>query len=202
MGYPFSKAETVADGAVHAAGLAFAIPATALLVMNTDNTWAVLLYGLCMVGAFAASAIYHMSPIDRTRPLLHRLDHAAIYFKIAGTYTPLVAVIGSGFAYGILGIVWALALIGAVAKLWFWKTDARGSLALYLGMGWLSVLLIVPMWKNLPGTALSLVVAGGLIYSLGTIVYARKSMPFHNAIWHGFVLIASICFFGAIALSV
>ena len=125
MGYPFSKAETVADGAVHAAGLAFAIPATALLAMNTDNTWAVLLYGLCMVGAFAASAIYHMSPIDRTRPLLHRLDHAAIYFKIAGTYTPLVAVIGSGFAYGILGIVWALALIGAVAKLWFWKTDAR-----------------------------------------------------------------------------
>lgn len=110
-------------------------------------------------------------------------------------------VIGSGFAYGILGVVWALAVIGAVAKLWFWRTDARGSLALYLGMGWLSVLLIYPMWHNLPGAALALVAAGGLTYSAGTLIYAHPGMRYQNAIWHAFVLIATACFFAAIALS-
>ncbi|SFD99172.1 hemolysin III [Sulfitobacter brevis] len=205
MAYPYSPAETIADGAVHIAGLAFAIPATVLLLMQAAQTdssiTAAALYGGCLIFAFAASAIYHLSPYDRTRPLLNRIDHAAIYFKIAGTYTPLVGVIGTGFAYGILGVVWTLAGIGALAKLWFWRTDARGSLALYLAMGWLSVLLIWPMWAHLPPAAMSLVVIGGLTYSLGTIVFAQKAMRFQNAIWHSFVLIASICFFAAIALS-
>ncbi|MEQ6250146.1 hemolysin III family protein [Sulfitobacter sp. HNIBRBA3233] len=205
MPYPFSKSETIADGVVHTAGLAFALPATLVLLMqaggDVPKLTAVLLYGLSMVGAFAASAIYHMSPLDRTRPLLNRIDHAAIYFKIAGTYTPLVVVLGSGFAYGILGIVWALAFLGAIAKLRGWATDARGSLALYLGMGWLSTLLIWPMWTTLPGPALVLVAIGGAIYSLGTIVYARERLAYQNAIWHGFVLTASVCFFAAISIS-
>lgn len=134
--------------------------------------------------------------------MLHRIDHAAIYLKIAGTYTPLVAAIGSGFAYGILGIVWLLAAVGAVAKLWFWRTDGKGSLALYLGMGWLSVLLVWPMWHSLSGAALTLVVTGGLIYSAGTLIYAHPGMRYQNAIWHAVVLLASICFFSAITISV
>lgn len=205
MAYPYSRAETVADGAVHVAGLTLAIPASALLLMQAEaspeTTSAAALYVGFLIFSLGASALYHLSPIDRTRPLFHRIDHAAIYFKIAGTYTPLVAVIGSGFAYGILGIVWTLAAIGAVAKLWFWEANGRGSLALYLGMGWLSVLLIWPMWVHLPGPALALVAGGGLIYTAGTLVYAREEMRYQNAIWHGFVLIASICFFAAIALS-
>ncbi|QUJ76920.1 hemolysin III family protein [Sulfitobacter albidus] len=205
MAYPHSRPETIADGVIHAAGLLFALPATGVLIWQASGSAAdvsaVLIYGMCMLAAFGASALYHMSPVDRTRPLFHRIDHATIYFKIAGTYTPLVAVIGSGFAYGILGVVWTLAIIGAVAKLRGWGTDARGSLALYLAMGWLSVLLIGPMWRNLPGEALGLVVIGGLTYSAGTLIYKRKSMRFQNAIWHGFVLVASICFFAAIALS-
>lgn len=205
MPYPHSRSETIADGAVHAAGLAFAIPASAVLMWQTSanavSLGASTLYALCMLVAFGASAIYHMSPVDRTRPVLNRIDHAAIYFKIAGTYTPLVIVIGSGFAYGILGVVWAIATVGAVAKLRGWGTEARGSLALYLAMGWLSVLLVAPMWHALPGSALSLVVAGGLTYSVGTLIYRRKGMRYQNAIWHGFVLVASICFFAAILLS-
>ena len=205
MAYPYSKAETLADGAVHVAGLLLAVPASAILLIQAAQNGATLaptgLYAACMIFAFMASAIYHLSPIDQLRPLLNKIDHAAIYLKIAGTYTPLVMVIGSGFAYGILGIVWALAAIGAVAKLWFWGTDGRGSLALYLLMGWLSVLLIWPMWVTLPGMALALIVAGGLTYSLGTFVYGHKGMRFQNAIWHGFVLVASACFFAAILLS-
>ena len=113
-----------------------------------------------------------------------------------------MAAIGAGFAYGILGIVWLLAAVGAVAKLWFWRTDGKGSLALYLGMGWLSVLLVWPMWHSLSGAALTLVVTGGLIYSAGTLIYAHPGMRYQNAIWHAVVLLASICFFSAITISV
>ncbi|KIN60198.1 Hemolysin III [Sulfitobacter noctilucae] len=207
MAYPYSKAETLADAAVHAAGLAFAIPGCALLINHAASTpgsafTATTVYAACLILAFAASAIYHLCPLDRLRPILHRIDHAAIYFKIAGSYTPIVFVIGTGFALGILFLVWGLAVFGAVAKLSFWPTDSKGSLALYLGMGWLSSLLLWPMWQNLNGMVVALVVIGGLIYSLGTKVYAHPGMRFQNAIWHSFVLLASVCLFAAIALSV
>lgn len=206
MPYPTSAPETIADGAAHFAGLAFAIPASVILLMQASNAGAPMtpsaIYAGCMVFAFAASALYHLLPFEQTRALLGRIDHASIYFKIAGTYTPLAMIIGSSFAYGILGFVWVLAIIGAIAKLFFWRTDARGSLALYLGMGWLSVLLIKPMLTTLPGMAVALVGIGGLIYSVGTIIYKRDGMRYQNAIWHVFVLVASICFFYAISLSV
>lgn len=201
MAYPHSKAETIADGMVHLLGLSFGVLATAVLVLRPEPNGAALIYCLCMLGAFSASALYHLSPLDRFRPLLNRIDHAAIYFKIAGTYTPFVALIGTGFAYGILALVWLLAALGALGKMWFWPPNARGSLALYLGMGWLSVLLFYPMVQTLPGEAVALIVIGGVIYSLGTIVFSREALRFQNAIWHGFVLVASSCFFGAIALS-
>lgn len=206
MAYPYSKAETIADGVVHAAGLMLALPASVFLILHATETplgpWPSLIYVSCMLLAFIASAVYHMTPGERLRPVLHRIDHAAIYLKIAGTYTPLVAAIGTGFAYGILGLVWALAVLGVLAKLSFWRTDARGSLALYLGMGWLSVLLIWPMWHVFDGAVLVLVLAGGLIYSAGTYFFAHPGMRFQNSIWHVFVLLASSCLFGAVALSV
>lgn len=203
MAYPYSLPETLADGLVHALGLVLALAALPLLLVQAGEGpfWAALLYGLCLVLSLAASALYHLSPAERGRPLLHRIDHAAIYFKIAGTYTPLVALVGGAFAYGVLLLVWLLALLGALAKLSFWGAGGRASLALYLGMGWLSVLLIYPMWQVLPGPALALVVAGGLIYSGGTWIFAHPGMPFQNALWHLVVLSASICFFAAIALS-
>ncbi len=205
MAYPYSPAETVADSTVHGLGLGFAIPGTILLLNYAGGqdapVTATFIYAVCFILSLFASAIYHTLPFDRTRPLLQRVDHAAIYFKIAGTYTPIVMVIGTGFAYSILSVVWLLAVFGAVAKLWFWNAQSKASLALYLGMGWLSVLLIWPMWKTLPGVALSLIGIGGITYSLGTIVYTHPGMRFQNAIWHGFVLVASICFFAAITIS-
>lgn len=206
MAYPYSPAETVADSTIHGLGLCFAIPGTILLMdhagVQDAPVTATLIYAICFILSLSASAIYHTLPFDRTRPLLQRVDHAAIYFKIAGTYTPIVMVIGTGFAYGILGIVWVLAILGAAAKLLFWSAQSKASLILYLAMGWLSVLLIWPMWNTLPGTAMLLIGVGGLTYSLGTIVYAHPGMRFQNAIWHGFVLAASICFFAAIAISI
>lgn len=206
MPYPYSPAETIADGTVHVLGLAFAIPASILLVLHGHGQdlqmVPLVIYLACFLFSLSASAAYHLLPFERSRAFLGRVDHAAIYFKIAGTYTPLVAVIGSGFAYVVLAIVWVLAMIGAVAKMSFWRTDSKASLALYLGMGWLSVLLIWPMWHQLPVVAVTLIAVGGLVYSLGTIVYAHSGMRFQNAIWHVFVLAASVCFFAAIAISI
>lgn len=206
MAYPTSPAETFADGIVHLAGLALAIPASALLLANIDvapTVWtATALYVATLIFALAASALYHLMPFDRSRQTLGRIDHASIYFKIAGSYTPVAILIGSGFAYGVLALVWALAVAGAVAKLWFWRLDAKGSLALYLGMGWLSILLVWPMWLTLPGEALALIIGGGVVYSLGTLIYAHPGMRYQNAVWHCCVLIASASLFGAIAVSV
>mgnify|MGYP000594423478 CR=1 FL=1 len=208
MAYPYSRAETIADGTVHAMALAASITAAVLLFLyatpqlSGGTITALGLYVSMILLSFTASAAYHLLPWTQTRPLLHRIDHAAIYLKIAGTYTPLVVLIGSAFAYVLLAVVWIVALAGAVAKLSVWATDARGSLALYLALGWLSVLLVWPMWQTLPGETLALIVVGGALYSLGTIVFAAKSMRYQNAIWHVFVLAASACFFGAITVGV
>ncbi len=206
MAYPYSKAETIADAVVHALGLLLAVPGIVLLLWQGThqgaNAWsAVALYGLCLILAFVASAVYHMCPIDRLRPLLCRIDHAAIYLKIAGTYTPFAVLLASPLSYGVLTTIWALAIGGAAAKLSYWRPDARGSLALYLGMGWLATLLIWPMSQQFPSAVVWLVVAGGLIYSAGTRVYAHPGMKYQNAIWHSFVLSASICLFSAVSLS-
>ncbi|WP_299546898.1 hemolysin III family protein [uncultured Tateyamaria sp.] len=206
MPYPHSVRETLADASVHVLGLTAGITASAMLLVHVMQTQgaaqiaATSIYTGLAVFALVASASYHLLRWERSRPVFHRIDHAAICLKIAGTYTPLVVLIGSAFAYVVLAAVWLVALLGALAKLSFWATDARGSLALYLAMGWASVLLIWPMWQNLPGASTALIVAGGGLYSLGTVFYAQKSLRFQNAIWHSFVLAASACFFGAVAL--
>ncbi|MEX0311167.1 MAG: hemolysin III family protein [Tateyamaria sp.] len=208
MPYPYSIRETVADASVHVLGLSAGITASAMLLVHVVQTQGVAqiaatsIYTGFAVLALVASALYHLLPWDVSRPVFHRIDHAAIYLKIAGTYTPLVVLIGSAFAYVVLAAVWAVALIGAVAKLSFWATGARGSLALYLAMGWASLLLIWPMWQALPVAATALIVLGGGLYTVGTVFFAMKSLRFQNAIWHGFVLAASACFFGAVALGV
>ncbi|WP_299283683.1 hemolysin III family protein [uncultured Tateyamaria sp.] len=208
MAYPYSTPETLADAGVHLISLVAATGAGVLLILYVSQTHgapqiaATSIYATFLIFSLLASTAYHLLPWDRSRPIFHRIDHAAIYLKIAGTYTPLVVLIGSAFAYAVLAGVWLVALFGALAKLSFWATDARGSLALYLAMGWASVLLIWPMWQALPASAVALIAAGGLLYTMGTVFFARDSLRFQNAIWHSFVLAASACFFGAVSLGV
>ncbi len=208
MAYPRSLSETLADGSVHVIGLTGSVIGAAILLGHVTTHAAaatvasVSIYLAVLIFAFGASAAYHLLPWDRSRPILARVDHAAIYLKIAGTYTPLVVVLGSATGYVVLAFVWLVALGGAVAKLSFWATDGRGSLALYLALGWASVLLIWPMWSSLSPAAMTLVAAGGLTYSAGAVFFAMQEFRFQMALWHVFVLIASACFFAAITLSV
>lgn len=198
--------ERIADGTVHAVGVIGAITGTIMLLLwaagavSAGGMVALAIDGCALIATFAASAIYNMMPYDAPRPMLRRLDHAAIYLKIAGTYTPLVVMIGTWFAYVILVIVWALAIIGMTLKLFFWRKPGRFGPALYLIMGWLSVGLIWAMIPAVPATVIWLIAAGGFLYTAGVPIYATKSMPFSTAIWHVFVVVASGCFFAAIAI--
>ena len=208
MSYPYSRRETLADALIHMLGVVAAIAAGVLLIIHTAQSHdpaqvaATSLYAGLLMLSLIVSALYHLLPWERSRPLFRRIDHAAIYLKIAGTYTPLVVLIGSAFAYVVLAGVWIVALIGAVAKLSFWTADGRGSLPVYLGMGWASLLLIWPMIQSLPLAAVGLIVGGGVLYTLGTLVYRFPDMRYQNAVWHAFVLAASTCFFGAVSLGV
>ncbi len=207
--YPnYARTERIADGTMHAIGvLGASTGAIALIVWSAGvasagQVAAIAIYGATLIATFAASALYHFTPWEHVRPLLRRFDHAAIYLKIAGTYTPLVVMVGSGFAYAVLAVVWSLAFVGMVLKLFFWRTPGRFGPALYLVMGWLSLALIWSLWPIVPAPAMLLMAAGGLLYTSGVPFYASETMKYATAIWHGFVVAASACFFAAIAISV
>lgn len=206
--YPsYARSERIADGMMHAIGVLGAVTGAVLLIVTAAGHTsavqiaAISLYGATLIATFVASAMYHMTPWERVRPLLRRFDHAAIYLKIAGTYTPLVVIIGSGFAYVILGIVWGLAMIGMILKLFFWRRPGRFGPALYLVMGWLSIGLIWSLWPLVPVASIVLIAVGGLLYTAGVPFYASETMKYATAIWHGFVVTASGCFFAAISLA-
>jgi len=206
--YPtYARSERIADGTMHAVGVLGAVTgAVVLIIWSSGNTTAgqiaaISVYGATLIATFVASAFYHMTPWESIRPTLRRFDHAAIYLKIAGTYTPLVVMIGSGFAYVVLAVVWGLAVVGMVLKLFFWRTPGRFGPALYLIMGWLSLALIWSLWPIVPVSAMVLMAAGGLLYTAGVPFYASETMKFSIAIWHGFVVAASACFFAAIAIA-
>ena len=211
MAYLYSRPERLADGIIHILGIGAAIIAGTLLIMRAAlhmpetigslGVAAVSIYAGAALCAFVASALYHMTPWDRARPWFHRIDHATIYFKIAGTYTPLIVLIGSVYAYLVLALVWAVAAIGAVGKMKQWLRPGLGSTVLYLVMGWASVTLIWPLAQTVPVLSLTLIISGGVLYSVGAIFNHCENLRFSTAIWHSFVLVGSGCFFAAIALA-
>jgi hemolysin III len=207
--YPaYPRSARIADGTIHALGAVLALTGTTLLIVFAALTAkqgtqiaAVAIYGGALTLSLIVSGLYHFTPWERTRAPLRRMDHAAIYLKIAGTYTPIVVLIGSAFSYVVLAVVWALALAGAVSKLAFWQRPGRFGPVLYLLLGWLSLLLIWPLIQTLPVAASVLCLIGGVLYSAGVIFFNWDRFSFAMPIWHGFVLAASGCFFAAISLA-
>jgi len=205
--YPkYSRTERIADGFVHATGVGLALIFSVILLayapveLTLGHKLAVLVYNFTLVGMLFASGIYHMTPWESLRPLLRRIDHAVIFVKIAGTFTPLVVLINTPFAYGILALVWALALSGAVKDLFFWRRPGRFGPFLYLGLAWIGVALIWPIFEISPRVG-GFMVAGGLTYTVGVVFYKWDGLRYSRAIWHSFVLIASGFFFAAVASS-
>ena len=206
ISYPdYSKAERMADGAVHIAGVITAITGVSLLFamwalrMDGVTLASTIVYSGTLLLMLMASAAYHLYAHTAARPILRRLDHAAIYVKIAGTFTPLSVLLGTAFGYVILALVWLLALFGAAAKLRAKPGQMTTGWLPYVALGWIGVALFIPLYAVLPGQSLALLLAGGLLYTGGVVFYAWESLRFANAIWHVFVAVASGCFFMGIA---
>ncbi|WP_205625076.1 PAQR family membrane homeostasis protein TrhA [Geminicoccus roseus] len=152
------------------------------------------LYALGLMAMLACSARYHLASEPNRKHRLRRFDHAAIFLMIAGTYTPLLAIaVGSDSALFLLALVWLVALFGVAIKLLAVPVPEWLSVALYLGLGWTILLTPGGIAAALSGSCLALLVAGGIVYSLGVPFYLWRSLRFHTAIWHVFVLAGAAC---------
>jgi len=165
-----------------------------------------VIYGLSLIFLFSASATYHMVRVkQKALEIFRKIDHAAIYFLIAGTYTPFCVNAFSGFwKWGMLSIIWSLALIGIIVKLFYIRAPRWLNAGIYLVMGWLCLAAIGQMLAALPVWVLGWLIAGGVIYTLGAIVYITKIFNFFpgvfgfHEIWHIFVMLAAAAHFVAV----
>jgi len=200
----YSLHEHRADIAVHVLGVLFAIVASLWLLANVggiDVTISVSVYCAGLLAMTGFSAAYNMTPHHRpAKQVLRRLDHAAIFIMIAATYTPL-AVNRLGYPDGdlVLVAVWLTALFGVTMKLLVPDRFERLAIVFYLAMGWMVVVVLKPLAASMTAVDFWLLIAGGLVYSAGVVFYVAERIPFHKAIWHGFVLTAAVLQFSAIA---
>lgn len=202
---PYSFAEKAADGAVHAVGIGLGLAAIVVFVAVLWNSpdigknVSVFIYAACLMTMLTCSALYNMLAKDNKTGILRRLDHAAIFLMIAGTYTPLATSIIGGWTGGVLlAFIWTAAIIGAGLKLVKLKKYDRLTVPICLAMGWTVVFAYKPLMENASSLGLWMILAGGALYTAGTVFYVWKNLPFQNAIWHGFVLAAAICHFTAV----
>lgn len=204
----YTRVERIADGCVHGVSLVFSVAAAAFLLIGAAGTLPVALfiglivYSLGLIGMFAASAAYNLVPHVGVKEILRRLDHAAIFVMIAGSYTPFALVVGGTAGHALLAAVWAIAATGVVIKLRFPRRFDKLSVVLYLFQGWLVVLVLDSVTAALPSRALALLVAGGVVYTLGVIFHLMERLRFHNVIWHIFVLGGAACQFIAVRTAV
>jgi hemolysin III len=205
--YP-RRIERAADRWVHIVGLAggglggLVLLGLSLGFGRFGQAAAVAIYAVCLMIMFLASAAYNLASPGR-RPALRRLDHAAIFLMIAGSYTPFTTQRLTGaWSWGMTAAVWVLALGAAAGKLLAPGLGKRVWVVLYLALGWIAVIAIKPFLAGVSAVALILLLVGGLVYSLGVIVYLNKDLPFRRAIWHGFVTVAAATHFAAILTGV
>ncbi|MCR9297376.1 hemolysin III family protein [Vibrio fluvialis] len=204
----YSVKEEVANAISHGVGLILGIVGLVLLLVKAvDHRSDALtivsmsIYGGSMIALFLASTLYHAIPHQNAKRWLKTFDHCAIYLLIAGSYTPFLLVsLRTPLAFGLMIVIWSIALIGIIMKIAFVYRFKRLSLVTYLTMGWLSLIVIYQLALNLDVGGLTLLAAGGVVYSLGVIFYVAKRIPYNHAIWHAFVLAGCACHFLAIYL--
>jgi hemolysin III len=200
-----SASEELANAVSHGAGALLAAVFSPQLISRaleggTVHGIAAAVFCASMILLFSVSAIYHWVPAGATKELMRRLDHAAIFLFIAGSYTPFMlgAVADAGGRW-VLAIVWTIAAFGIVAKCVNRLTHPYLSTALYLGLGWLSVVILDPLITRTPPTGVILLVAGGVLYTLGAILFhLDERIRYAHTAWHVFVLAAAACHFVAV----
>ncbi|HWM31637.1 MAG TPA: hemolysin III family protein [Methyloceanibacter sp.] len=205
----YTDRERVADGFIHVIGVTASLVAlTALLIVSVKAQvmlWmvALLVYGLALVAMFSCSAGYHLVIHPKIKEVFRRLDHAAIFFMIAGTYTPFILIkMNDPWGLTLLAVVWTMAAIGIAIKLFAPRFLEGLTVALYLVQGWAVLAAWQPLMSALPGVVLTLLMIGGVLYTVGVVFHLWDRLPYQNAIWHGFVLTAASVHYAAVMVIV
>ena len=205
----YSIGEEIANAVTHGLGVVLGIAGLTLLVVlaarygDGRHLASSIVFGTTLVLLYTASTLYHSFPWPRVKHVFKVLDHAGIYLLIAGTYTPFTLVtLADDGGWWLFIIVWALAIAGvALEAAWTYRPKWL-SVLVYLGMGWLALFAIGPLTANLSAAGIWLLVAGGLAYTVGTVFYVLKRVPYMHAVWHVFVLAGSVLHLLAVVLAV
>ena len=204
--YP-NRVERAADGIIHAIGMIAALIGGGLLVAvalvkgGVPLATAGAIYAMCMMAMLAASAVYNLTRPSRYRRLLRRIDEAAIFLMIAGSYTPFtIKLLPPEFALAITAAIWVMALAGAAGKVLWTNLSDRAWCFIYLAFGWLAVLILGPIVTTLPLIAIVLLAIAGVIYSGGVLLYLNHALPFRRALWHACVVAGAATHYGAVLI--
>jgi len=202
LNYKYSETEERLNVITHAMGLLASVIAFPFLILkavlypNLSSLVSFIIYGVSLIILYAASTFYHAAKDPKKRRKLNIVDHAAIYVLIAGSYSPFCLVaLKPMLGWYMFLAVWVFAFVGVVLKLFFTGKYDKISTAMYLLMGWQVLFFVKPLSTALSSYSLNLLIAGGVFYSVGAILYSIKKIPFNHAIFHVFVLLGSISHF-------
>ncbi|GAB4578337.1 MAG: hemolysin III family protein [Anaerolineales bacterium] len=210
----YSFGEELANSITHGVGIVLSIAGLSVLTSFASvfgSAWHIVscsIYGATQILLYTASTLYHSIPYPRAKAILRTFDHAAIFLLIAGTYTPFTLVSLRGpWGWTIFGVVWAIAIVGILLRAWWMRGTLMKQKAIwrvlpYIGMGWIAVIAIKPLFEAIAPGGIALIIAGGLAYTLGSVFYVWKKLPYHHAIWHVFVMAGSAFHFFAVLLYV
>lgn len=200
-----TRGERIANSVTHGVGAVLALTALVVLVVQAalrGTAWHVVgsaVFGASLVVLYTASTLYHAIGHARARRVLQVCDHTAIYLLIAGTYTPFALVTLRGpWGWSLLGIVWSAAIIGIALRAAVGRRMQFVQVVLYVVMGWVGIVAFRALLSAVGPSGVSVIVAGGIAYTLGIVFYASKRVPYAHAIWHVFVLAGSACHFWAV----
>lgn len=192
----------------HGLGVGLGIAALVLMILGVDQTnpfglFSVIVYGLSIILLFLASTCYHAITSSKRKHYFRVADHIGIYLLIAGTYTPVLLIaIPNGLGWILFWVVWGIAALGLVLKLFFTGRFVRFSTFLYLAMGWLAIIPYEELTTALDPKALVLLIGGGVAYTVGVLFYAIEKIPYNHFVWHLFVLGGASCHFFMVYLYV
>ncbi len=197
--------EEIANGVSHGLALVACLTATPFLLgsaFRRGDAWPVAgaaIFAGTMIFMYLSSTLYHVLPENRAKSVLRVLDHVAIYFLIAGTYTPFtLGVLRGAWGWTLFSIVWSLAVLGMTLKIKGALRHPFISTGLYLAMGWLIVVAIKPLWLKMPLPGILLLLAGGIAYTGGLAFYAAERVRYSHFVWHLFVVLGTTCHFFAV----
>lgn len=201
----YTHAEEIANSVTHGIGIVLAIAGLAVLTAFSalnGTAWHVVassIFGAALILNYTASTLYHSIQVERIKRALRAFDHSAIFLLIAGTYTPFMLINLRGpWGWSLLVFIWTTALLGISLRL-FLKGRLHGLVVgMYIAMGWAVVVAVQPMLQRVASGGLALLASGGLAYTAGVVFYKWKRLPYHHAIWHGFVLLGSALHYFAV----